>query len=544
MIFALIPAAVAAELALQIETRELVVGQAVPVKLQVINGRASGAPEIPVGAGLLAQYQGQSQQHTIVNFESTRIVEYNYQLAATQEGSWTLGPVQLVVDGQRLSAGPVQIEVGSPPVAQGSAPVMATVTDDTPVLGQVVVYRFQFQHDKPVVNARWARPEFPGLVEEVHAEATQREYQMVQDGRPYTVQTIEVPLVAAGTGEHVIPPATVTAQFRSERKRRGRRPVDDLFSGSPFGLRGNTVTRSYSTSPITLEIAGLPSDGQPPNFTGLVGQFQIRMKAEQTTLKLGESATLELTIAGDGTLAGYKLPTAANDASFRVYDDAPEINTRVLDGRFRSRMTVRRAVVPEQAGPLTIPAIEIQTFDPVRGAYATIRTQPVHLTVLPGEEGAGEVASFADKGVDQREAVDSLDEDILPVSTSGRVGDRTLLGSLPLLTAIPAVPVLVWMVLSCWGLVQNRTIDPRTELKRRLRSLPSSESERIAVLEDIFREAAALCLGVPAPALDAEQAQSLGDDAHGLYTDLDRVRYGGGDALDLEQRVRRFVEGN
>jgi hypothetical protein len=37
--------------------------------------------------------------------------------------------------------------------------------------------------------------------------------------------------------------------------------------------------------------------------------------------------------------------------------------------------------------------------------------------------------------------------------------------------------------------------------------------------------------------------QSLGELAQGLYADLDRVRYGGGDAQDLEQRVRRFVEG-
>lgn len=543
MILALIPAALAAELALQIDTRELVVGQAVPLQLQVINGRSSGAPEIPAGEGLLAQYQGQSQRHVIVNFESSRIVEYNYQLAATQEGSWTVGPVQLVVDGETLSAGPIRIEVGAPPADQGGAPVMATVTDETPVLGQVIVYRFQFQHDKPVVNARWGRPEFPGLVEEVHAEAAQREYQMVQDGRPYTVQTIEVPLVAAGTGQHVIPPATVTAQFRTERKRRSRRPVDDLFAGSPFGIRGNTETRAYSTEPVTLEIAGLPSEGQPPKFSGLVGQFKVRMKAGQDVIKLGESVTLELTIAGDGTLAGYTLPAAPNDAGFRVYDDAPEIGTRVLDGRFRSQMTVRRAVVPEVAGPLTIPPIEIQTYDPVQESYVSIRTQSVRLMVLPGEEGAGEVASFANAGADSRETVASLDEDILPVSVHGPVGDRTLVASLPLLTALPSVPLLGWFLLSCWGWVQNRTVDPRVELKRRLRTLPSAESERLSILEDIFREAAGLRLGVPAPSVDAEQAESLGDLARDLYADLDRVRYGGGDAQDLEQRVRRFVEG-
>ncbi|MBC8454954.1 MAG: hypothetical protein H8D71_01970, partial [Deltaproteobacteria bacterium] len=99
VILALIPAAFAAEVALQIDTRELVVGQAVPVKLQVINGSVSGMPELPVGAGLLAQYQGSSQQHVMVNFKSTRITEYTYQVAATQKGVWRVGPVNLVVSG-------------------------------------------------------------------------------------------------------------------------------------------------------------------------------------------------------------------------------------------------------------------------------------------------------------------------------------------------------------------------------------------------------------------------------------------------------------
>ena len=542
MIFALIPAALAAELALQIDTRELVVGQAVPVKVQVINGRSSGAPELPVGPGLLAQYQGKSQKHTIVNFESSRVTEYNYQLSATKEGTWQVGPVNLVVDGKPLSAAAIQLEVGAPPVDQGGKPVMASVTDETPVLGQVVVYRFQFKHDKPVVNARWGRPEFPGLVEEVHAEATQREYQMVQEGRPYTVQTIEVPLVAAGTGVHTITPASLTAQFRTESRRRSRRPVDDLFGGSPFGLRGNTETRSFTTEPVPLDIRSLPSEGQPADFTGLVGHFKVRMKAGASVVKLGESVTLDLTIAGDGTLAGFKFPPAPKDGGFRVYDDAPEIKTRVLDGRFRTSMTVRRAVVPEQAGMLTIPPISLSTYDPSKEAYVTIRTRPVHLDVQPGEEGAGQVASFADKTGDNREAVTSLDEDILPVSLDGSVTDRTVVGALPTLVAIPLVPAFGWLLMSIWGWFSQRTVDPRSEIRRRLRVLPKDESERLAALEDLFREAAALRLAVPAPSLDADMVARLGADATSIYADLDRVRYGGGSASDLEDRIRRFVE--
>ena len=543
MIWALITAAWAGELALQIDTRELVVGQAVPIKLAVINGKAESKPTLPVGEGLLAQYQGQSSQHMIVNFETTRIIEYNYQLAATKAGTWTVGPVELVVDGERLIAGPVEIEVGQPPVSQGSAPVVATITDASPVLGQVVVYRFQFQYDRPLVNARWSRPEFPGFVEEVHAEAAQREYQIVQDGKPLTVQTIEVPLVAAGTGVQRIGAAGLTAQFRTQKRRRRRSGIDELFGDSPFGLRGSTETQTFATDAIDVDIQPLPVDVQPPGYSGLVGRFDVRVAPSAETVKLGESVTLTIDVVGDGTLAGFTLPQTPADAGFRAYDDAPVIKTKLLDGRFRSKLTVRRAVVPETEGLLTVPPVSLVVYDPGEGQYRTVRSEPLTLTVLPGEEGGGVITSFAGESGDQRRDVVSLGEDVLPVAGGQAVGDRTVAGARTALAGVVVLPALVWGLLT--GLVwwRGRTPDPVALLRQRLAALPQESGPRLAEIEAIFREAAALRLGAAAPGLDSSAVAALGDEPAKLYGDLERARYGGGQVDDLETRVRAFIQG-
>ena len=547
MILALIPAALAAELALQIDTRELVVGQAVPVKLQVINGSVSGRPELPVGEGLLSQYQGSSQQHVMVNFKSTRITEYTYQVAATQKGVWRVGPVDLLVSGEPMHADAIEVAVGDPPVSQGTDPVVATLSDERPYVGQVVVYRFQFKYDRPLVNARWTRPEFSGFVEEVNTEATQREFQMMDGGRPYTVQTIEVPLVASGTGVQTISPAALTAQFQAERRnkrRRRRRSIDDLFGDSPFGLHGSTETLTLATKVVPVNIQPLPMDEQPADFSGLVGQFKATMKSGQTQVKMGESVTLEYTLTGDGTLAGFGLPKAPDGAGFRIYDDEPEVDTKLADGRFRSRLTLRRAVVPEVVGPLTIPSIDVTTFSPKQQAYVTVSTRPVQLQVAPGEEGGGVVTSYVAQDADQRTAVESTGEDILPVSRAGAVGNRTLAAAFPYLVSGALFPGLLWLLLGIVGLVSGRTIDPKTILKARLKALPADPAQRLAALESLFRDAAALRLGVAAPSLSLEQVEGIGDDAAALYADLERVRYGGGDADELEARVRRFVGGS
>lgn len=545
MILSLMPVALAAELALQIDTRQLVVGQSIPVKLQVINGRVQGAPKLPVSEGLLAQYQGSSQQHVIVNFESTRITEYTYQLAATREGSWTVGPVNLVVDGEPLTAGPVTISVGKPPDAQGVDPVVASVTTEAPYVGQVVVYRFQFKYDKPLINARWGRPDFPGFVEEVNTEATQREFQMMDAGKPYTVQTIEVPLVASGTGPQVISPAALTAQFRDTRPRKRRRnrhrSIDDLFGESPFGLSGTTETLTLATKAVEVDILPLPMAGQPADFSGLVGQFKASMRVNEKAVKLGESVTVEVVLAGDGTLAGYSLPPANDDAGYRIYDDEPSMATTLVDGRFQSRMTLRRAVVPETVGVLVIAPLEIQTFNPVTAQYERVSTAPIRLQVLEGEEGGGVVESFVGENADKRTAVESTGEDILPVVRTSSVSDRTVAGRLASLVLFPVIPAVGWLLLGGVSMARGRRVDARGLLRKQMKSLPKQAGERLVALEHCFREACAIRLGTTASAVTYEAIEALGDEYTVLYRDLEAARYGGSEVDSIESRVKRIV---
>jgi len=360
------------------------------------------------------------------------------------------------------------------------------------------------------------------------------------------VQTIEVPLVAAAVGPNTVPPAVISARYRAQRRRRNARrsTLDDIFGGS--SLMGSRAERkTHTTSPIPLNIRPLPQAGRPADFGGLVGRFTLQMKPSARKLKLGESLTLTIVLKGDGTLHGFRLPTVPSDAGFRVYDDAPEITAEVKDRIFTSQAVVKRAVVPEEVGTLTIPGIEIPIFDPETEQYTTVRTESLSIVVEPGEEGAGDVSSFLGENGDARRAVESLGEDILPVSVPDRLQDSTLMGSLPVIGALPALPLLVWLALVANGWLDSRKIDPLLVQRRRMMSLPKDPVRRLAILEDVFREVAGLRLGVPAPSLDADAVASLGEDAQRIYRALERARYGGSTGgLDaLAAQVSRFLEG-
>jgi hypothetical protein len=534
----------AAEITVNVASKELVVGQTVEMSISVIDGSPQGLPELPASPGLMVRYIGQAQQRVVSNFKSTRIVQFNYQLSAVQPGSWHLGPVDMIIDGQRQGAAPVTIHVGEAPVAQGRAPVVATLSDARPFLGEVVVYRLQYKRNRPVVGVEWTRPIFDGFIEEKIAEAGQREYQIVEDGEQFSIQTIEIPLVAASVGPYTVPPAVVTARYRAQRKqpRRRQRGLDGLFGDSPFF--GRAETQNHTSTPLHLEIRALPEVGRPADFAGLVGRFTLSTEASTKTLRLGESVTLTSRLEGDGTLSGFRLPPAPSDAGFRAYDDTPEIVAKLQDGVFRSVAVIKRAVVPEAVGTLVVPGLQIPVFDPETEQYITLQTPPLQIVITPGEEGAGTVTSFLDEGADTRRAVESLGEDILPLTEPDKLENATLIGALPLIAGLPALPLLLWIALAANGFLASRRVDSMAVQRRRLVTLPAEAGARLAALEDIFREVAALRLGCPAPGLDVEAVAALGEEAEAIYRSLELARYGGSEeGLDpLAVRISRFVE--
>jgi hypothetical protein len=136
------PAALAAQLQLTVDDNEVAVGDVVQVQLQVVDGQLRGVPELPSDRGLQVRFRGQSQSTVVVNFETTRLVRYSFEAVAVAPGRWTLGPVDVVVDGEPLSAGPVSIEVREEPAGDDEpASVEGSLSATEPWEGQLLVHR-------------------------------------------------------------------------------------------------------------------------------------------------------------------------------------------------------------------------------------------------------------------------------------------------------------------------------------------------------------------------------------------------------------------
>jgi len=529
--------ALAAEVTVQLDSRDMRVGQTIGLRVVVVDAQKAQPPNFAAVDGLQVVYQGTQQSTVMVNFRTTRTLTFNYALTALAEGQYDLQPAAVSVEGQRLQAPPVGLRVRARDSGAATADtIFGTLGVDDIWVGQVVVHRVEFRTRKRLLDLRWQAPVFEGFVPDPLAQPVQREYPVVEDGLSWTVLELDTPLQASLAGAREVPAGVLRTQFAVTAETARRR-------GLGLGRFAEARTEAHATEPLDLWVREVPTKGRTQDWSGLVGHFELEATLDRATLKLGESATMTVVLHGSGSLAGLALPGVGDDVGVRVYDDEPEVQAEVRSGEYHAVGTWRRAVVPEQLGPLTLPALTLQVFDPTVGDFATLRTEPLELQVLPGEAAELSIQDPQEAALDRRREVAAVGEDILPIHPRARLRSQVFDPRSPGLLAVVGLPLLGLLGVLAREHLQARRPrhDPRAALRRSLADA-SGQQLGVAELEGLFREALGLALGQPPAGLERSAAAAgLSGDLRArvldLYTDLDRARYGGGDRAGLQARV-------
>lgn len=143
-----------------------------------------------------------------------------------------------------------------------------------------------------------------------------------------------------------------------------------------IGMRGQV-----RAAPITIEVAPLPAEGQPPGFSpNNVGRYELRRAVDREALTVGEPFTYTVTIAGKGNIEIVDPGKWPVIEGVRRYD--PKVETK-LDGEVMVGGERRYSflMIPERAGALTIPAHHVDYFDPAEQRYGRATAEPLTLEV-------------------------------------------------------------------------------------------------------------------------------------------------------------------
>jgi hypothetical protein len=147
----------------------------------------------------------------------------------------------------------------------------------------------------------------------------------------------------------------------------------------------------HGSQDVEIEVLPLPETNRPKNFSGAVGDFQIKLEAEKTVLAQHSPVTFTLTLSGEGNFQSIENILIPLPPGFEVYDSKTGAKGTTPMGMRRelfSQKVFQVTAIPRTAGKFTIPAIEWNFFHPKKKAYELVATAPLELEVTESAAGA------------------------------------------------------------------------------------------------------------------------------------------------------------
>ena len=272
--------------------------------------------------------------------------------------------------------------------------------------------------------------------------------------------------------------------------------VSAALATGPRDFFGNAETQLFRTSDVAhaIDVKPLPETDRPTEFAGAVGtSFSIAVGASRSVVQLGEPVDLTITVKAAERLDALALPKLDGPGmlpadKFSVPGDAPtgELSD---DGKTKTFKVTAQVTAPTTE----IPALTLAYFDPVKGTYQTVHSEPIALSVAGSAiVNAADVVSNAPKKQAAPAAGDAVDLAQVPVdlalSAPGAESKRPLGGAvLWLLVALLYLVPLAIFSARTWQLRTQAQRDEAAEVRAARKKL---EAELARAAKDPARETA------------------------------------------------------
>jgi len=202
------------------------------------------------------------------------------------------------------------------------------------------------------------------------------------NGQPYTILTWHSVLAAVKPGDFSLAVQTpVTVQIRTSPRMSGGDMFNDPFFQGFFG-RTTQKELTLSTDPSAIKVQALPTTGQPADFSGAVGSFTATSEISATNGTVGDPLTLRLKVTGAGAFDRVESSMLASAHGWKTYRASGKFTPADSVG-YRGEKDFEQAIIPQNAGHQTVPALGFSFFNPETHQYETLHTSPITIEVEP-----------------------------------------------------------------------------------------------------------------------------------------------------------------
>lgn len=328
--------------------------------------------------------RGPNSRADIVILDGRRVSRtiYTWVLTAVSPGKYTIGKCTAKVGNAVIETDPITIEV-SAPLTRPSSPQLADgqrrntdifitleLSRSKGYVGEQVVLSYMLYSRTPNVEPQWDMPKLVGFwAEDVNLATSgwQDRYETV-NGLRYHVAIIKRQLLfPQRSGKLRIPP--FSAKCILDRT---------------FFNRGRAV--DITSNAIEFSVSELPP-GAPADFNGAVGDLEMTVKADRTSLKADEAIELTIRFSGKINLKLLEGPTVDFPDDFEVYDPKVTDRISVSETGMSGQREFQYLIIPRYEGSYELEPITFSYFDTKSGTYRTLSSDPFIFDVAVGVGG-------------------------------------------------------------------------------------------------------------------------------------------------------------
>jgi hypothetical protein len=388
------------------------VEETVRLEIKVTGGVGAKPPQNITVDGLEIGYTGEAQESQINigagGMQSTSSVTYTYTVLPLRAGTFKIPPQTIRVGANLLRTPELTLNVadssGRSSVARSSRTAQSgdagklvfaelIVPKKTAFVGEMVPVQIRLGFDPRTHPQLVEPPEITGQGFTAQKLQESGETPETIDGRTYEVATFKTAIAAARAGKFEIGPVKAKAQVvvpRRPRSPRARSPFDlfnpddpfsDPFFSDPFSQFGERREVELKSEPVSVEVKPLPQNA-PPSFFGAIGNFTMTTDVKPRSVQVGDPITVTTTISGRGNFDRVNAPVVEDERAWHKYP--PSSNFKQDDDVGISGTKTFETVLSPNEKKQSLPVMAFSYFDPVKGEYLTLRSEPIAITVQGG----------------------------------------------------------------------------------------------------------------------------------------------------------------
>ena len=414
--------------------KQAIVGEPFQVAFSVnAQGTNMRAPQITDFEILSGPYTSTSSSTSFVNGKRTSSFEqrYTYVFKALKEGTFTIPPATIKVNGKDYQSNGVRIEVlpaDKKPAQQNPQQqsvssgeiFVRTIVSKTKVHEQEAIsltYRLYFANLQVTEYIRNPElPSFTGFLKEDIKTSEQANLEHYNGKNYQVIDLFSYVLFPQKAGEIVIDPA----HFAINAQERVRVPSRNPFEEYREVYRN--VPHELEAKGVKINVESLPT-GKPAGFSGAVGSFSLKSSVTQTQMNVNDAFTLKLTLSGEGNMKLIKTPSIEWPEGFEVYDAQVSNNYSITSSGFKGTKTIEYPVIARYGGEYTIPAVTFSYFDLKENAYKTLRTETYTIRIANTGQSTAQQSNASSPAVinyaQPQQNLKVVASDIRPIHASG-----------------------------------------------------------------------------------------------------------------------------